>query len=105
MAESPLLVMSGEETIVTFKFLKLPLFQQDAEYYVREHVSCMYPLLPTMRNVDHKLMQRVMDELKELYRDDEVTLAQQLVWMELLLGRTDTVPIQEKEKIRRNMKM
>jgi len=105
MAESPLLVMSGEEAIVTFNFLKLPLFLQDAEYYVREHVSCMYPLLPAMRNVDHKLMQRVMDELKELYRDDEVTLAQQLVWMELLLARTDTVPIQEKEKIRRNIKM
>src|SRR5437660_2740515 len=35
MAESPLLVMSGEEAIVTFNFLKLPLFQQDAEYYVR----------------------------------------------------------------------
>lgn len=65
----------------------------------------MYPLLPTMRNVDHELMRRVMDELVELYRDDEVTLAQQFVWMELLLGRTDTVPIQEKEKIWRSIKM
>jgi len=65
----------------------------------------MYPLLPAMRNVDHKLMQRVMDELKKLYKDDEVTLAQQLVWMELLLARTDTVPVEEKEKIRRSIKM
>ena len=105
MAESPLLVMSGKEAVVTFNFLKLPLFQQDAEYYVREHISCMYPLLPTMRNVDHKLMQQVMDELVELYKDDEVTLAQQFVWMELLLGRTDTVPVQEKEKIWRKIKM
>ncbi|HZO72171.1 MAG TPA: hypothetical protein VFB60_08200 [Ktedonobacteraceae bacterium] len=46
-----------------------------------------------------------MDELKKLYKDDEVTLAQQLVWMELLLARTDTVPVEEKEKIRRSIKM
>ncbi len=41
----------------------------------------------------------------ELYRDDEVTLAQQIIWMELLLERTDTVPEAEKRKIQEELKV
>jgi hypothetical protein len=46
-----------------------------------------------------------MAELAELYREDEVSLSQQLVWMELLLERTDTVSSLEKVKIQERIKM
>ena len=59
----------------------------------------MYPLLPTMKGVHVELMAQVMQELKELYRDDEVSLTQQYTWMMLLLERTDTIGSLEKEKI------
>jgi hypothetical protein len=45
------------------------------------------------------------DELAQLHRDGEVTLSQQLIWMELLLERTDTIPTQEKDEIRRRLSM
>jgi hypothetical protein len=41
----------------------------------------------------------------ELYRDDEVTLSQQIVWLKLLLERTGTVSDLEKERIKGRLTM
>ena len=101
MAVSPLHIPK----ILTFHFQTLPLFQLDAEQFVREHHVCMYPLLPTMQNVHADLVAQALEELAELYRDDEVSLAQQLIWMKLLLERTGTVPPLEKEKIQEKFSM
>ena len=105
MAESPLREISGKEALVTFHYRVLPLFTLDAERYIREHIAYMYPMLPTMKGANRELIKQAMDELAQLYRDDEVTLSQQFLWMELLLDRTDTVPIQEKDEIRRQLSM
>src|SRR5258708_35599273 len=58
-----------------------------------------------MQSVNHEMIKQVMDELIALYREDEVTLADQLVWMSLLLERTDTIPPQEKSEIERQLHM
>jgi len=58
----------------------------------------MYPLLPTMNNVHVDLINQVLQELSDLYRDDKATLAQQLIWLELLLERSDTVSVLEKRR-------
>ncbi|SRR5713226_5399241 len=105
IAESPLQVSRENGNIITFDFLTLPLFTLDAEQYVREHLVCMYPLLPTMQGTNHVMMQQAMDELAELYREDEVTLAQQFVWMNLLLERTETIAPPEKVAIKEALKM
>jgi hypothetical protein len=65
----------------------------------------MYPLLPTMQNVHAHLIDQAMQELAELYRDDKVTLAQQFIWIQLLLERTGTVPNAEKEQIKERLTM
>ncbi len=105
MAVPPLCIKSGKDTILTFQFKTLPLFTLDAEDFVREHHTAMYPLLPTMQNVHSNLVAQAMQELAELYRDDEVTLAQQFIWMELLLERTGTVSDLEKEQIKERLDM
>ena len=86
-------------------FLILPLFLQEAEHYVREHIVSMYLLLPTMRGTNHVIIKQVIKELEELYRDDEVTLSQQYVWMKLLLDRTETIDSPEKARIQEELKM
>jgi hypothetical protein len=101
MAKSPLRIPK----ILTFHFQTLALFKLDAGQFVRRHQTCMYPLLPTMEHVHADLMAQVMQELAELYRDDEVTLAQQFIWMKLLLERTGTVHPVEKEKIKERLNM
>ncbi len=105
VAQSPLVIKSGKKNIITFHFEKLPLFLEEAEHYVHEHITCMYPLLPTMQGTNRVMMKQIMDELAALYRDDEVTLAQQFVWMELLLERTETISPAEKEEIQKELKM
>ena len=105
MAESPLRIMSRLRELLTFHFLTLPLFSLDAECYVREHCVSMYPLLPTMRGANAVLIKQAMDELAMLYREDEITLSQQFVWMQLLLARTDTISPQEKDKIQEQLSM
>ena len=105
MAVPPLCIKSGEDEILTFCFKTLPLFELDAEDFVRQHHTAMYPLLPTMNNVHTELIAQAMQELAELYRDDEVTLGQQFIWMQLLLERTGTVPVLEKEQIRERLSM
>jgi len=105
IAESPLRVIKGEQDLLVFHFLTLPLFELNAEYYVREHILCMYPLLPTMQGTDHVLMKQAVEELAARYQYDEATLAEQFVWMELLLERTDTISPQEKDEIWRELKM
>jgi hypothetical protein len=62
-------------------FQTLPLFTLEAEQFVQEHRACMYPVLPTMQGVHAEMIAQVMDELVQLYRDDEVTLSQQYTWM------------------------
>jgi hypothetical protein len=105
MAESPLRVTREEQELLTFHFLTLPLFELEAARYVREHALCMYPLLPTMQGADHRLIKQAMDELAAHYQNDEAMLAQQFVWMELLLERTDTISLEEKGEIWRELKM
>jgi hypothetical protein len=105
MAQSPLKVHVGPHQIVDFLFFTLALFEQDAERYVREHITCMYPLLPTMKGANHALIKQATDELVALYREDEVTLSQQIVWLELFLERTDTIPPLEKSEIQEHLKV
>ena len=79
IAKSPLYVTSKKGDIVIFHFTTLPLFLEDAERYIREHIVCMYALIPTMQGVNRSIMKQVITELTELYRNDEVTLSQQIV--------------------------
>src|SRR5205823_3336233 len=58
-----------------------------------------------MQGTNHVMMRQVMDELAVLYRNDEVSLAQQFVWMNLLLERTTTIAPAEKVAIRRELSM
>jgi hypothetical protein len=104
-AESPLCIKSNGEEILTFKFQTLPLFTLEAEQFVQEHRACMYPLLPAMKGVHAELISQVMEELTELYRENQTSLSQQFTWMEIFLERTGTVTSLEKDRIEERLKM
>ncbi len=105
VAQSPLLIPKDDGSIIRFDFHTLELYRQDAEQFVRNHIRCMYPMLPTMQGTDHLMMRRVMGELQEIYRDDVVPLAQQYIWINLLLERTTTISRSEKAEIFKELKM
>lgn len=105
MAKPPLRVLSQKKPILTFLFQTLPLFKLDATDIVRQQHACLYPLVPTMKNVDADLIGQIMQELVKLYRDDEATMSQQFVLIQLLLERSSTLTRAEKEQIKARLTM
>ena len=104
-AVSPLCIKSNGMEILSFHFRTLPLFTMDAEQFVQEHRACMYPLLVTMNGVHAEMIAQVMQELTELYRNNEASLAEQFTWMTILLERTATIGALEKSRIEEKLKM
>jgi hypothetical protein len=104
-AVPPLCIKSDGKELLTFHFRTLPLYSLDAERFVQEQRTCMYPILPVMNGVRAKLIAQVMQELAERYRESETTLAQQFAWMRILLDRTGTIDPVERELIEEELTM
>lgn len=101
----PLQVMSGEDSLINFKYYVLPLWELNAERYVREHIVSMYPLLPTMKGANAELLSQAIQELAAYYKHDESRLARRLVWLGILLRRADTVSPLDKAKVEERLTM
>lgn len=51
----------------------------------------MYPMLPTMENVDKQTLLQAVEELIKYYENDNAPLARRLLWFSILLRRSETV--------------
>ena len=105
MAESPLRITSQQEALLTLHFKVLPLWQLNAEQYVRDHAISMYPLLPTMQGVTDELLLQAMREMVEYYKDNDALIARQFVWMGVMLRRAETITPQQKQRIQERLRM
>jgi hypothetical protein len=105
MAVPPLVVPNSEKDILIFDFKTVPLFQMNAEPYVQNHQTCMYPLLPAMLGFHADMAVQVVNELSERYGDDRATLSEQFIWMQLCLDRTKTIKLAEKIHIQERLSM
>jgi ribosomal 50S subunit-associated protein YjgA (DUF615 family) len=65
----------------------------------------MYALLPTMQGANEELLLQAIEEMATCYEDDAAKLARQLVWMGILLRRSDTVLVDVKRTVQRRLKM
>jgi len=105
MAVPPLVIPNREKDIVIFQFETLPLFLMNAEPYVQNHQTCMYPLLPTMRGFHADMAVQALSELSERYRDDRKTLIEQFIWMQLCIDRNRDIELPEKIHIQERLSM
>lgn len=105
MAISPLVVEGGNGVITTFHFHTIPLFLLNAEQYVHEHVTCMYPLLSLMKGANRRLVKEAIEELVQVYRHDEETLGDFFAYMVVLLERSSTMTRLEKQKTKEVLNM
>jgi hypothetical protein len=105
MAISPFVLEGGDGTITTFHFRILPLFLLNARHYVGEHITCMYPLLPTMRGITHELLLTAMKELEQIYKDDHDTLSDFFAYIVVLLERVETIAPLEKARMKEALNM
>ena len=63
----------------------------------------MYALLPTMMGADYALLSQALDEMKAHYTGQSRRFAEHVLWFNTLLQRTDTVSLEDKERIREKM--
>jgi predicted transposase YdaD len=105
VVESPLQERSGGEVLLEFRFRTLCLWKLSAEDFVRERVFCMYALLPTMQGASEPLLRQAIDELVDLYRDNDRRLARELLWFGLLLRRVTSLPSEVKQRIEEKLSM
>ncbi len=105
MAESPLRETSRQEELLTFYFKVLPLWSLHAEQYVRDRALSIYALLPTMQGVTNELLLQAMKDLTEYYKENEIMVARQFVWMGIMLRRSDTISPADKVRIQKELRM
>lgn len=94
IVQSPFREMSGEEKLLIFHFRILRLWKLDAQQFVRDHVVCMYTLLPAMRGANALLLLQAIEEMKQRYKEPQ--LRHHLVRFRTILRRSKTLSEQDK---------
>lgn len=102
MAQSPYREQSGDEDIVIFRFRTLPLWKLRAEEYVKAHAIWMYALLPTMEGVTNAMLLQAIQEMIEYYQDNAEERHRQLVWMAVMLRRSELITPEDKVRSSRS---
>ena len=95
--------MSGSEELLNFHFRVQPLWHMDGRQFVEEHAISMYTLLPTMKNVDARVLQQAIDEMIQYYGDDERKLARRVFWLQLFLRRSEMITPEDKSKVQQRL--
>jgi predicted transposase YdaD len=72
---------------------------------MRDHIVCMYPLLSMMKGASRRLLKEAIEELAEVYREDEKTLGDFFAYMIVLLERSSTMTSLEKKKTKEVLSM
>ncbi len=103
VVEPHLKEMSGQEELLSFHFRVQPLWHMDGRQFVEEHALSMYTLLPTMKNVDARVLQQAIDEMIQYYGDDERKLARRVFWLKLFLRRSEMITPDDKKKVQERL--
>lgn len=105
IVESPLREKSVDEELLTLHFRVLPLWKLNARNYIERQEISMYPMLPTMENVDKQTLLQAVEELIKYYENDNAPLARRLLWFGILLRRSQTVSPEDKQVVQERLKM
>jgi flagellar biosynthesis/type III secretory pathway protein FliH len=95
--------MSGDEELLNFRFRVIALWHMDGRQCVEEHAISMYTLLPTMKNVDARVLLQAIDEMVQCYGDDERKLARRMFWLNLFLRRSEMITPEDKSKVQQRL--
>ena len=97
MPKSPFRESSGEEDLLTFYYRVLPLWKLDAQQFIRDHVVCMYTLLPAMKGATAPLLIQAINEMEQRYKRPQ--LVRHLTRFRIIMHRTKTLSSQDKQSV------
>lgn len=103
IADPPLRIIDDDGEIIIFNYRVARLWKEQASSYIDAHKIAVYALLPTMEGANYELLSQALDEMKAYYAGQSRRLAEHLLWFNTLLQRTDTVSLEDKERIQEKM--
>ena len=103
ITDPPLVIVDDDGEILIFHYRIARLWKEQASSYIDSHKVAVYALLPTMEGANYELLSQALDEMKVHYEGQSRRLAEHLLWFNTLLQRTDTVSLEDKERVREKM--
>ncbi|GAC1393594.1 MAG: hypothetical protein NVSMB38_22300 [Ktedonobacteraceae bacterium] len=97
LPEPPFIERSGTRALLQFDYRVLPVWKQDAQQIVQDHVIPMYTLLPVMRNASVPLLVEAMKEMRQYYTP--ARFGNHFARFKRFLQRSTTLTEQEKQMV------
>ena len=79
------------------------LWKYSAWETLEQRLVPVYALLPTMKEATYTVLAQALQEMQTLYTGQESRLVNHLLWFDAFLGRTKTVSLEDKRRIRKDM--
>ncbi len=93
----------GDELFLTFHYKVLCLWKLAAEPFVRDHVVCMYTLLPAMQGASATLLKQALKEMAQRYTRPQ--LGHHLIRFHRIMQRAKTMSEQDKREVEEELHM
>jgi len=98
---SPFQEKSGKEILLSLHYRVLPLWRLEAQPFVRDHVVCMYTLLPAMKGANASMLLQAIEEMRQHYKEPQ--LGHHLLRFRTILRRSKTLPEQDKQEVEKKL--
>jgi predicted transposase YdaD len=93
----------ADETLLTFHYKVICLWELDAQPIVKNHILSLYSLLPAMRGAKPDLLKQALEEIVQSYSRQQI--GSQILRFHRIMWRSQTMSYQEKLEIEEALHM
>jgi len=93
----PYQLICADETLLTFHYKVICLWELDAQPIVKNHILSLYTLLPAMRGAKPDLLKQALQEIVQSYSRQQI--GSHLLRFHRIMWRSETMSYQEKLEI------
>jgi len=93
----------ADETLLTFHYKVICLWELDAQPIVKNHILSLYSLLPAMRGAKPDLLKQALEEIVQNYSRQQI--GSQILRFHRIMWRSQTMSYQEKLEIEEALHM
>ena len=99
----PYQLQCADETLLTFYYKVICLWELDAQPVVKNHILSLYTLLPAMRGAKPDLLKQALNEIVQSYSRQQI--GSQILRFHRIMWRSQTMSYQEKLEIEEALHM
>jgi len=101
--EIPFRIACGDDLFIEFRPIIICMWEMDAQKVVDRQQRCLYPLLPTMKNLTVGLLEQALQEMHE--HDDPSKFLDHAKWFNTMLSRTTMISDEDKKRVKEHLSM